>query len=337
MNHPRRNWLTFSIVAGSLAVTTALLIRRGRVQRAALADRIEEVTQQALCQLGVAAESRYITVNGLQLHTVMAGPRDGKLIVLLHGFPEHWYTWRKQIAPLVNAGYRVVVPDQRGYNLSDKPIGVHHYRLDALAADVRELIRSFERDTAIVIGHDWGGSVAWQFAMEYPKALEKLIVLNAPHPAAFARELHENPAQQQRSWYMFFFQLPWLPEFLLGQSPLATANLFFRLGAMNQNAFSSYDLDVMAIAMAQPGALTGGLNYYRAAFRYRTGSVSRPIETPTLLIWGEDDVALGKSLTYNLDRWVTHLKLHYIYNCGHWVQNEAPDEVNAQLLAFLST
>lgn len=312
-----------------------LWLKQGQANRAALADRVEAVTQQALSQLGVPAEARYISVNGLQLHTVIAGPRDGKLVVLLHGFPENWYTWRKQIKPLVEAGYRVVVPDQRGYNLSDKPLGIHPYRTDALAADIRELVRTFEREQAIIVGHDWGGMVAWRLAMEYPDLVEKLIILNAAHPHAFRRELRENPAQQQKSWYMLAFQLPWLPETLIGQSPMSSVNLFFRRNAVNQDAFSSYDLHAMATMLSQPGALTAMLNWYRAAFQRAGARPSTPVTAPTLIIWGEDDAALGKSLTYGLEAWVPNLKIHYIPNCGHWVQNEAPDEVNAQLLEFI--
>ncbi len=335
MSQRRQRQLLLGIVAGAAASLGAIWVRRGQTTRASLAARIEEVTRQNVQQLGVAAESRFINVNGLQLHTVIAGPRDGKLVVLLHGFPENWYTWRNQIKPLVDAGYRVAVPDQRGYNLSAKPVGVHNYRLDALASDVRELIRSFEREQAIVVGHDSGGGVAWQLAMDYPEVVEKLIIINAPHLAAFRREIRENPAQQQKSWYMAAFQLPWLPELLLGQSPLATADLFCRKGAVNQEAYSSYDLHGLAVSMSQPGALTAMLNWYRAVFRDWSSLQARQIDTPTLLIWAEQDIALGKSLTYGLDQWVTHLKIHYISDCGHWVQNEAPDEVNAQLLEFI--
>jgi pimeloyl-ACP methyl ester carboxylesterase len=335
MSQSHQRQLLLGIAVGAVASLFTIWVRRGRATRAGLANRIEEVTLRNVEQLGVAAESRFISVNGLQLHTITAGPRDGKLIVLLHGFPENWGTWRHSIKPLVDAGYRVAVPDQRGYNLSDKPDGIHNYRLDALASDVRELIRSFERDQAIIVGHDWGGSVAWQLAMDYPEVVEKMIIVNAPHPAAFRREIRENPAQQQKSWYMAAFQLPWLPELLLGQSPLASADLFFRKGAVNQEAYSSYDLHGLAVSMSQPGALTAMLNWYRAPLRNWSSSQTRQIDTPTLLIWAEQDVALGKSLTYGLDQWVTDLKIHYIANCGHWAQNEAPDEVNAQILGFL--
>jgi pimeloyl-ACP methyl ester carboxylesterase len=305
------------------------------MRRLALAGQIGAMTRQAVDQLGIPAQSTTMTVNGLYLHAVVAGPENGPLVVLLHGFPESWTAWRHSFRPLADAGYRVIAPDQRGYNLSDKPAGVHNYRLDAVAADVRELIRASGRETAIIVGHDLGGSVAWQTAMDYPDIVDKLIIMNSPHPAAFAREVRENPAQQQRSWYMLFFRLPWLPELMLGQSPLETANLFFRLGAVNQNAYSSYDLHLLAASMSQPGALTAMLNYYRAAFRYKPTGITRVIKTPTLIIWGEDDVALGKSLTYRIEQWVPNVKIHYVPNSGHWVQNEAADNVDAAMLAFL--
>jgi pimeloyl-ACP methyl ester carboxylesterase len=332
-----RNFLIpFSLAAGATAFFTAWWIGQGRVNRSALANNTEELTWQALRQLNVAAEARFIAVNGLEIHTIVAGPIDGLLVVLLHGFPECWYTWRKQIKALVEAGYRVVVPDQRGYNLSDKPRGIHHYRLEALSADVVELIRSFGREKAIVVGHDGGGVVAWYLAMHHPEVVEKLIVMNAPHPAAYLREIRSNPAQQRKSWYVGFFQLPIVPEELIGHDPIESAHLLFRRGAINQEAFSSFDIHVMATALAQPEALTNMLNWYRAVVRDRSALENlHPIDRPTLLLWAEDDVALGRSLTYGLEPWISNLKIHYIPHCGHWVQNEAPEEVNEQLLTFL--
>jgi pimeloyl-ACP methyl ester carboxylesterase len=246
----------------------------------------------------------------------------------------YWYSWRNQIAPLVNAGYRVVVPDQRGYNLSDKPFGVESYRMEQLTADIRELIRACGRERAVIVAHDWGGAAAWRFAMDYGSAVEKLVVMNAPHPAAFARELNTNWSQRLKSWYMFFFQLPRFPEALLGFSPVASARLFFR-GTAVRPAFCVDDLQVMASALAQRGALQSMIHWYRAAFRYPPSRPNQVIQAPTLLIWAEDDVALDKSLTLGLEKRVPNMTVHYIPNCGHWVQNEAPDEVNAEMLAFL--
>ncbi len=338
MSRARSFLVPFSLAAGAAAALTAWWSRAGRANRAAYASNTEDLLWQAIRQLNVGAESRYIAVNGLELHTVIAGPIDGPLVVLLHGFPENWYTWRNQITLLANAGYRVVVPDQRGYNLSDKPQGVHSYRVEALTGDIKELIHALGREKAIVVGHDWGGVVAWHLAMHHPKVVEKLIVMNAPHPATYSREIRENPAQQRKSWYVGFFQLPLLPEELLGHDPVESANLFFRKGAINQNAFSSFEIHVMATALAQPDALTNMLNWYRAAVRYQASFENVcPIEASTLLIWAEEDRALGKSLTYGLEPWVNHLRIHYIPHCGHWVQNEAAAEVNEQLLTFIQS
>jgi pimeloyl-ACP methyl ester carboxylesterase len=337
MDRAQRRWLLLGVAAGASAAAAAWFIRKSQSQRLALAGHMDEMTRRALARLGVEAESLFVSVNGVRLHTVVAGPKDGPLVVLLHGFPECWFTWRNQIAPLVEAGYRIVVPDQRGYNLSDKPSGVESYQIDRLTADICELIHVMGRERAIIVAHDWGGAVAWRFAMDYPQMVDKLIVMNAPHPAAFARELSRNGSQRRKSWYMFFFQLPWLPETLLGFDPLFSTRLFFRRTAVRTNAFSDADLMVMAAALAQPGALRTMIHWYRAAFRYPPLHRTQVIEKPTLLIWTEDDVALDKSLTYGLEKRVPHLTVHYIPRCGHWVQNEAPDEVNKQMLAFLQS
>jgi pimeloyl-ACP methyl ester carboxylesterase len=326
-----RRWPFLGIAAGAVAV----LLRRSRQRRLALARRIDGVTQSAVENLGVPAESRFLTVGDLQLHAVLAGPEDGPLALLLHGFPECWYSWRYQIPALTRAGYRVVAPDQRGYNLSDRPPGVRSYQIDTLTADLLALIHALGRERATLVAHDWGGAAAWRFAMDYPQAVDRLVVMNAPHPVAFAKALKSDRSQQLKSWYMFAFQVPWLPETLLSLSPPATAWLFFRGTAVRRKAFSAADLEVMAVALAQPGAMRAMIHWYRAAFRYRPTRPVQAIEAPTLLLWAEDDVALGKPLTYGLERWVPNLKVHYIPRCGHWVQNEAPAEVNERLLAFL--
>jgi epoxide hydrolase 4 len=298
-------------------------------------EELDEGTRRAVARLAVPAESRFLQAGDLVFHAVVAGPEEGPLALLLHGFPECWVSWARQIPALAGAGYRVVAPDQRGYNLSDKPAGVGQYRLDLLTADVLHMIRALGRERAIVIGHDWGGAVAWRLAMDHPQAVERLIVLNAPHPVAFARALKSGWSQRLKSWYMLFFQVPWLPETLLRASPAFTARLFFRRVAVRDGAFSDDDLEVMAAALAQRGALRAMVHWYRAAFRYPPGQRVRVIDVPTLLIWAEEDVALGLPLTHGLGRWVSDLRIHYIPGCGHWVQNEAPQEVNEQILVFL--
>jgi pimeloyl-ACP methyl ester carboxylesterase len=314
---------------------TAVLLSHARQRRQALAGNVRRLTKEAVAGLGVPAESAYLPGDGVQLHTILAGPEDGPLALLLHGFPECWYSWRHQIPVLARAGYRVAVPDLRGYNLSDKPRGVAQYAADRITADISSLIQALGRQRATILAHDWGGAAAWRFAMDCPEAVERLVVMNAPHPATFAKALSSDRSQQRKSWYMFFFQLPWLPETLLTLSPLASARLLIQRTAVRPGAFSNANLEVIAAALAQPGAMEAMIHWYRASFRIRPAKRASAIEAPTLLIWAEDDVALGKPLTYGLERWVPDLEVHYIPRCGHWVQKEAPEEVNEWISSFL--
>jgi pimeloyl-ACP methyl ester carboxylesterase len=280
-------------------------------------------------QLG---EHRYPVVNDIRLHIVDAG--SGPLVILLHGFPEFWYSWRHQIPALAAAGFRILAPDLRGYNESDKPAGVANYDIDILAADVVGLIRDAGVDRAAVVGHDWGGGIAWHVALRHPEVVERLVILNAPHPALFLRELR-TPAQLRKSWYMFFFQLPWLPEWYLRRGNFAVIDRV--LGSAAPGTFTADNIQAYKNALAQPGALTAAINYYRAAFR-RLRSVARvlhPIQIPTLMIWGERDRYLGIRLTEGLDEWVTNLRIERLPNSSHWVQNDAPEQVNELLIQFL--
>ena len=278
-------------------------------------------------------------VNGVRLHYVAAG--EGPLVVLLHGFPEFWYSWRRQIPVLAAAGFRVIAPDMRGYNTSEKPRGVMSYRLSRLTADVAELIRYVGEQRAVVVGHDWGGAVAWTMPMRYPDLVERLIVLNAPHPGAWPREMRK-PGQFFKAWYQFFFQLPWLPEAAIRARNFAVVRDLFRQGPVRKDAFTEQDIDRYIAALAQPGALTAALNYYRAIYReaLRQGpraylSSVRRSDVPTLLIWGEQDRALTLSLTEGLEQWVPNIRVERIPDASHWVQNDAPERVNELMLAFL--
>ena len=335
MPHTRKRRTFATIALGFAAALAGVALAQVRQRRQALARRIDVLTGQAVARLSVPAQRTFLPVNGVRLHTILAGPEAGPLAVLLHGFPECWYSWRHQIAALAGAGFRVAVPDQRGYNLSDKPRGVANYQIDHLTADIQALIHVLGRQQATLIAHDWGGVAAWRFAMDYPQAVERLVVMNAPHPVAFARELRSNRSQQIKSWYVAAFQVPWLPETLLTLSPRASARLFFRRTAVRAGAFPDADLEVMAAALAQPGAMATMIHWYRAALRYPPARPVQVLNAPTLLIWAEDDVALGMELIQGLERWVPEMRLHTIPGCGHWVQNEAPQEVNAQMLAFL--
>jgi pimeloyl-ACP methyl ester carboxylesterase len=269
-----------------------------------------------------------VTLDGITLHYVEAGM--GAPVVLLHGFPEFWYSWRHQLGGLSDAGLRAIAPDLRGYNESDKPIGIASYRLELLVEDVAQFIEKVAGGSAAVVGHDWGGAIAWELAMRRPERVARLAILNAPHPAALRRELRR-PRQLLRSWYAIAFQLPWLPERLIAASNYAL--LRYTL----PECLTPAERDHYVEALAQPGALTATLNYYRAGVRYPTDSARRPatITSPTLVIWGERDPYLGIRLTDNLEAWVRDLRIVRLPGIGHWVQNEAPERVNELLVDFL--
>lgn len=278
---------------------------------------------------------RYAVVNGIRLHWVEAG--TGPLVVLLHGFPEFWYSWRHQIPALAEAGFRVVAPDLRGYNESEKPAGIRRYRLETLADDVLAIIHALGQERCAVVGHDWGGAIAWFLAMRHPQAVENLIVLNAPHPERFFQELR-TPAQLRKSWYVFFFQLPWLPERLIRADDYAGLGRILRTDPVRPDAFTEADIQCYKQALAQPGALTAAIHYYRALFRrnlLRFRRQIRPIHAPTLLIWGEQDRYLGIGLTQGLERWVPNIRVERIPEASHWVQADAPERVNSLIIGFL--
>lgn len=282
---------------------------------------------------------RFAAVNGVTLHYVEACAASDRLCVLLHGFPEFWYSWRYQIPVLAAAGFHVLAPDLRGYNLSDKPRGVSAYRINALLGDVLGLIESAGAERAAIVGHDWGGVLAWRLAIDHPRRVEKLIVLNAPHPAAYRRELR-SWRQLLRSWYILFFQPPELAEQLLGVGDFEWIGRMFRRQCANPQAFGSEDVRRYKQALARPGALTAALNYYRAFMRHRMQSVARidsPINVPVLLLWGERDVYLSPRLTEGLGAWVPDLRVVRFPEVSHWIQNDAPERVNRLMIDFLTS
>lgn len=209
-------------------------------------------------------QHREARLDGIRLHWVEAG--RGPLVVLLHGFPEFWYSWRVQISALADAGFRVVAPDQRGYNRSEKPRELRAYRMDALAGDVVALIRHLGEERAVVAGHDWGGAVAWHLARRRPEVLDRLVILNAPHPAAYRRALRTSD-QLLRSWYIFFFQLPWLPELAIRAFDYRVLERVLRRDPVRPDAFTDADVARYKEALSRPGALRGALSWYRANFR----------------------------------------------------------------------
>jgi epoxide hydrolase 4 len=280
-------------------------------------------------------EHRFATVDGVRLHYVEAG--EGPLVVLLHGFPEFWWSWRHQIPALVAAGYRVVAPDQRGYAQSDRPASWRDYRIERLAADVAGLIAAVGEERAHVVGHDWGAAVAWMVATLHPERVERLAILNVPHPDVMQRTLQRRPRQLLHSWYMFFFQIPWLPERLMrwgGQRTLQSAYRDARPGA-----FTAEDLVAYEQALLGPDGLRGPIDWYRAALRrspWRMRELYRPIPAPVLVIWGEQDRFLIPEMADPDPRLVPDARVVRLPDASHWVQHDEPERVNALLTEFFS-
>ena len=307
--------------------------------------------------------------DGVRLHYAEVRPEGdleaAPLAILLHGFPEFWWSWRLQLPALAAAGYWVVAPDLRGYNLSDAPTDVDAYRMDLLTEDVQRLLAHFGRERGVIIGHDWGGVIAWRFAMDYPASVERLVVMNAPHPERMAEAFGGRPNLRQigRSWYMFAFQIPWLPERWLATNDYERVGLLFRDSAAHPEAFPAEVLQEYRRAAAGNG-LEGPIHFYRAAVRAGAqesrarisgrfsglgtaldnlfgasrsqAATYLPISAPTLLLWGERDTALGKELTEGMDSlFEGPFEVMYLPDCGHWVQQECAEDVNRLLLDFL--
>jgi len=276
----------------------------------------------------------FVNTNGVNLHYVSKG--SGKLMLMLHGFPEFWYSWRHQIEEFA-ADYHVVAVDLRGYNDSDKPESQSAYQMSEFIEDVRGIITELGYEDCILVAHDWGGAIAWNFAYAYPEMVEKLIVLNIPHPAKFAQGL-KTTEQLLKSWYIFAFQLPLLPEFVFQLNDYQAIKEAFTGMAIDKTAFTPTDLQAYRDAAAKPGALTAMINYYRGAFDSLLKNKSQEwgiLDIPTLTIWGEEDTALGKELTYGTEAYVRNWQIKYIPNCSHWVQQEQPALVNTYIREFL--
>jgi pimeloyl-ACP methyl ester carboxylesterase len=278
-------------------------------------------------------------VNNVRLHWVEQG--SGPLVVLLHGFPEFWWGWHRQIPPLAAAGFRVVAPDLRGYNLSGKPRGAASYRAGIVAQDVVSLIRHLGEARAHVAGHDWGGVIAWRVALRHPDLVDRLVIANAPHPAIFSREM-KRPRQFLRSWYAMFFQLPLLPEAVIRANGYAVLERIFRDGPARPGAFSEDDIRRYREAASRPGALTAMLNYYRTFTRSlgrRPGSDDGArdgiITRPALVIWGERDTALNLHNLDGLERYVPDLRIERLPDASHWVLADEPERVTELMIDFL--
>jgi pimeloyl-ACP methyl ester carboxylesterase len=280
---------------------------------------------------------RVIRTNGIQLHVVEAGPLDGPLVILLHGFPEFWYAWDRQIDSLAAAGYHVVVPDQRGYNTSSRPRGVAEYHSNHLAADVVGLIDASSSPRATIVGHDWGGAVAWWTAARYPGRVQRIAILGAAHPRVMLRNVLLNPRQTATSWYVFMLQLPWIPEYLLSRNDFALLRQSIRW-AGDEGPITPAEEQRYVEAWSQPHALTSMINWYRAGFRSFPLTVPEaPIEVPVLLIWGEHDQFLRRSLATESMAYCPNGQLAQVAGTTHWVHHEKPAVVAALLREFLES
>jgi pimeloyl-ACP methyl ester carboxylesterase len=284
------------------------------------------------------AEIIRVSANGINFEVAAVGQGD-RLALCLHGFPEHAYSWRYQMPLLARLGYRVWAPNLRGYGATDSPQEIPAYKTRTLVEDVAALIRSSGAKETLLMAHDWGGALAWSLAMLQPQLIQRLIVLNLPHPACFARELRR-PVQISKSWYMFFFQLPGLPEFLLGRRQGRATSELIRRTSRDRSRFSDEVLEIYRQNATRPGGLTAMINWYRAAFRngaftrLRNQSL-RKIAVPTLFLWGDADPALSIRTTRGTEDYVTDLTFRVFPGVSHWIQQEAPEAVNAMIEAWI--
>jgi epoxide hydrolase 4 len=276
-----------------------------------------------------------IRTNGVNLHVVQAGAEDAPLVILLHGFPDFWYGWRKQIPYLVKQGYRVWIPDQRGYNLSDKPNDVAAYTLDQTSDDVVGLIEAAGVEKAYIVGHDWGAGVTWRFGQRHPQYAHKMIVLNVPHNSVFRRYVRSHWQQLARSWYMFYFQLPFLPQWSISRM---NWKLFANTikNSANPDSFTDADMTDYRAAWAQTGDGSSMIAWYRAAMQVRVQKLPSPrITVPTLLIWGVNDIALEREMADLSMDLCDDGRVVYLEDASHWVHLDAPDRVNTLIGDFL--
>ncbi|WEG18715.1 alpha/beta hydrolase [Alkalihalophilus pseudofirmus] len=274
-----------------------------------------------------------IETNDIKLHTAVAGPEDGPLVILLHGFPEFWYGWRNQVEPLVQSGYRVVIPDQRGYNLSERPLEIKEYTIDHLRDDITGIIDYLGYKKANIIGHDWGGIVAWHLASTKPEYVEKLTVINSPHPAVFKSTILKNPMQLLRSMYMMFFRIPKLPETLLSKNDYDSVKKVLTQTSL-PDTFTDQELSKYVQAWQQPNALTTMLNWYRAMTRTPLVKPSI-IQVPVQVLWGQKDAFLSSQLAKDSAALCNDAELIMI-DGTHWVHLEKSELVNSMIEKFLA-
>ena len=273
-------------------------------------------------------EEKLIETNGIKLHTVMIG--EGPPLVLLHGFPDFWYGWKSVISGL-KSDYKLIIPDMRGFNLSDKPKGVSNYKIELLIGDIKGLIESLNLGKVYLAGHDWGGAVAWAFAEKYPNMLQKLAILNAPHMKIFQQKLRTDKKQQKASFYIFEFLKPDGEKFLFKDDYKWLKFAVFE-GMINKKDFTDFDKEQYLKAWRQPGAILGGVNYYRAntSFKDSTGKIT----VPTLVIHGMKDIAVLPSVLDELSNYVSDLKVIRAENASHWVMHDVPELIISSFKEF---
>lgn len=276
---------------------------------------------------------KYYAVNGIQLHVAEAGAPEGEVILFLHGFPEFWYGWRRQIEFFASKGYRILAPDQRGYNSSSKPRGVKAYKMAALTADIADLIQQVIQKKVYLVGHDWGGAVAWAVAQHYPHLLEKLVILNMPHLVVMQHHLRTNPRQLLKSWYMGLFQLPLLPEIVSKAFNFKVLEKSMTASA-KPGTFSGAEIARYKAAWRQPEAITAMLNWYRA-IKHNSMDTTREVTVPTLMIWGRKDAFLSHTMAQPSIEKCTNGQLIFLEDATHWLHHEKPDEVNDLLYNFI--
>ena len=326
------------LIAAALLAAVTCICATGQHKQAAKAEGRKKEAKAAMIK------HEYADVNGVRLHYATAG--KGKLIMFVHGFPEFWYEWKNQLAEF-GQDYQAVAPDMRGYNLSSKPAGVDQYQVKYLVEDLRALAENLGHKKFTLVAHDWGGAIAWAFAIAHPDYLDKLVIINAPHPGVFQRELRDNPAQQKASSYMLMFRSEQAEQILSANNYGTLVQIVLGEGLKN-GVFTEEDKKAYIEAWSQPGALTGGLNYYRAArvgppaegdtnaANFAAGMPSLEVKVPTLVIWGEKDTALLTGNLDGLDKYVPNLTIKRIPDGTHWVIHEKPALVNGYMREFVS-
>ena len=277
---------------------------------------------------------RKVRANGIELNLAEAGNEDAPLLFLLHGFPEFWFAWRDYISALAAGGFRVVAPDQRGYNLSDKPRGIDAYQLDIAADDIADLASALGHQTFRVVGHDWGGSVAWTIASRHQSRLQRMVVLNAPHPAVWVHAMKNDPEQRRRSGYVRLLQIPWLPEALLRLGRYDGLAKSFATAA--QDAFPPDVMRAYHDSWRVPGALTSMLNWYRALLRYPLRMPTPgELSTPCLILWGDKDAFAIPKLADMSAAICANAQVVHMPGVGHWMNHEARELVLDHIKRFL--